>query len=110
MLTQLKSSIVHYGCPIVFLTLNPADRHAPLTLYYAGKEINLKTFDPELWSTSKRLEIMLDNPLAMVEYFHTTIKAIIEGPLKRGLFGKMSHYYGTIEYQGRGTPHTHLAV
>jgi len=110
MLTQLKSSIVRYGCPIVFLTLNPADRHSPLALYYAGKEINLKTFDPELWSTAKRLEIMLDNPLAMVEYFHTTIKAIIEGPLKRGLFGKMSHYYGTIEYQGRGTPHTHLAV
>jgi len=24
--------------------------------------------------------------------------------------GGLRHYYGTIEYQGRGTPHTHLAV
>jgi hypothetical protein len=110
MLTELKSSIVHYGCPIVFLTLNPGDRHSPLALYYAGEEIDLKTFDPHLWSSTKRLEVVMDNPLGMVEYFHTTIKAIIDGPLKHGLFGEMRHHYGTIEYQGRGTPHIHLAV
>ena len=49
MLTELKSSIVHYGCLIIFLTLNPGDRHSPLALYYAGEEIDLKTFDPHLW-------------------------------------------------------------
>jgi hypothetical protein len=82
MLTQLKSSIVYYGCPIVFLTLNPGDQYSPLALYYAGQEIDLKTFDPHLWSSSKRMEVVMDNPLRMVEYFHTTIQAIIEGPLK----------------------------
>src|SRR5579859_1474055 len=110
MLTQLKSSIVYYGCPIVFLALNPGDRHSPLTLYYAGQEIDLKTFDPHLWSLSKCMEVVMDNPLRMVEYFHTKIETIIEGPLKHGLFGKMRHHYGTIEYQGRRTPHIHLAV
>src|SRR5271155_2921952 len=110
MLTELKSSIVHYGCPIVFLTINPGDRHSPLALYYAGQEIDLKTFDPQLWTSAKRLQVVMDNPLGMVEYFHTTIKAIIDGPLKHGLFGKMRHHYGTIEYQGRGTPHVHLAI
>ena len=65
---------------------------------------------PDLWSRSDRLRLMLDNPLAMIEYFHTIIKTIIEGPLKNGLFGEMHHYYGIIEYQGRGTPHIHLAV
>ena len=110
MLTELKSSIVHYGCPIVFLTLNPGDRHSPLALYYAGQEIDLKTFDPHLWSSAKRLEVVMDNPLGMVEYFHMTIKAIIEGPLKHGLFGEMRHHYGIIEYQEQGSPHIHLAV
>ena len=38
------------------------------------------------------------------------ISAIIENMLKGGMFGDASHYYATIEYQGRGTPHTHLAV
>src|SRR5579859_2807588 len=110
MLTQVKSSIAYYGCLIVFLTLNPGDQHSPLTLYYAGQEIDLKTFDPHLWSLSKRMEVVMDNPLRMVEYFHTKIETIIEGPLKHGLFGKMRHHYGTIEYQGRRTPHIHLAV
>ena len=110
MLTQLKSSIVYYSCPLIFLTLNPGERYSPLALFYAGKEINLKTFNPECWTAANRLKVMMDNPLAMLEYFHTTISTIIEGLLKQGLFGKMSHYYGTIEYQGRGSPHIHLAV
>ena len=46
----------------------------------------------------------------MVEYFHNMITAIIENVLKEGIFGDVNHYYGTIEYQGRGTPHMHLAV
>ena len=110
MLTQLKSSIVYYSCPLIFLTLNPGERYSPLALFYAGKEINLKTFNPECWTAANRLKVMMDNPLAMLEYFHTTISTIIEGLLKQGLFGKMRHYYGTIEYQGRGSPHIHLAV
>src|SRR5579859_4367332 len=30
--------------------------------------------------------------------------------LKGGMFGKLIHYQGPIEYQGRGTPHAHLMV
>lgn len=110
MLMQLKSSIVYHGCPIVFLTLNPGDRYSPLALFYAGEEIDLRNFNAEGWSAADRLKSMMENPLAMVEYFHNTVKTIIEGPLKQGLFGRMQHHYGTIEYQGRGTPHIHLAV
>ena len=44
MLTQLKSSMVHFGCPILFLTLNPGERDSPISLYYAGVKIDLKTF------------------------------------------------------------------
>jgi Helitron helicase-like domain at N-terminus len=50
---------------------------------------------------------MLDNPLAVVEYFHNTI---IEKMLKGGMFGELIHYQGPIEYQGRGAPHAHLVV
>jgi hypothetical protein len=47
---------------------------------------------------------MLQNPLAIVEYFHTLVDTIIETVFKQGIFGDLRHYYGTIEYQGRGTP------
>jgi Helitron helicase-like domain at N-terminus len=55
-------------------------------------------------------KVMLDNPLAVVEYFRNTLNAIIEKMLKGGMFGELIHYQGPIEYQGRGTPHAHLVV
>jgi Helitron helicase-like domain at N-terminus len=110
LLAELKSSMVYYGCPLIFLTLNPADRHSPVALRFAGESIDVMDFAPELWSSTKRLQLMMHNPAAVVEYFHTTVSAIIKTMLKGGLFGELVHYYGPIEYQGRGTPHIHLAV
>jgi hypothetical protein len=96
--------IVQYGCPIIFMTLNPADNHSPLALLYAGERIELREFDPDHYPYQDRVRNMVSNPLAVVEYFHNTIQTIIEGPLKGGLFGDLLHHFGTIEYQGRGTP------
>ena len=110
MLAQLKSSIVHFSCPIIFLTINPHERYSPIALFYAGEEIDIHKFLPKCYSLSQRLKRTLNNPLAVVEYFHNMITAIIENVLKEGIFGEVSHYYATIEYQGHGTPHTHLAV
>jgi len=110
MLTELKSSMVYYGCPVIFLTLNPADLHSPISLFYAGEKIDVLQFRPTMHSTSERLRLMLGNPLAVVEYFHNVVNSIIETILKGGMFGELVHYYGPIEYQGRATPHIHLAV
>ena len=110
MLAQLKSSIVHFGCPIIYLTINPHERYSPVALFYAGEDIDVRKFQPKWYSLSQRLKRTLNNPLAVVEYFHNMITAIIENVLKDGIFGDVNHYYATIEYQGRGTPHMHLAV
>ena len=110
MLTELKSSIVYHGCPVIYLTINPGDRHSPLALLYAGVQINVDNFIPDEYSFTERVKKLLQNPLAVVEYFHNMIHAIIEGVLKEGMFGEIAHYYGTIEYQGRFTPHMHMAV
>jgi Helitron helicase-like domain at N-terminus len=110
MLTELKSSVIFFGLPVIYLTINPADRHSPITLLYAGKKINVNHFMPDDYDYTSRVTTLLDNPLAVVEYFHTMIKTIIDKVLKGGLFGKLVHHYGTIEYQGRYTPHMHMAV
>jgi len=67
-------------------------------------------FFPEEYSLTARVKNLLQNPLAVVEYLHNMIQAIIEGVLKEGMFGELAHYYGTIEYQGRFTLHMHMAV
>jgi hypothetical protein len=110
MLTELKSLFIYHGCPVIYLTVNPGDRHSPLALLYAGVKINVEDFIPEEYSFTDRVHALLKNPLSVVEYFHNMVQAIIEGVLKQGMFGELVHYYGTIEYQGRFTPHMHMAV
>ena len=110
MLTELKSSVVFYGMPVIYLTINPGDRNSPLPLLYSGVKINVKNFIPEDYRYTDRVTWLLKNPLAVVEYFHNMVNALIEAVLKKGFFGKMIHHYGTIEYQGRFTPHMHMAV
>jgi hypothetical protein len=110
LLTQLKCAMIYHGCPIIFLTLNPGERHSPIALFYAGEKIDLESFDPKLYNSEDRLKRMVDNPLAVIEYFHSTITTIIEKVLKGGVFGVQTHHFGTIEYQGRYTPHIHMAV
>lgn len=110
MLAQLKSSIVQFGCPLIFITIYPHERYSPLALFYAGEKIDVKQYCPKIYSLASRLRTMLNNPLAVMEYFHTMINTIIEHMLKGGMFGEVAHHFATIEYQGRGTPHTHLAV
>jgi hypothetical protein len=110
LLVQMKSLVVGYGLPLIFLTLNPADNYSPLALFYAGEEIDLNEFDADLYPYKNRVDLLLNNPVAVLLYFHHTIRAILSGPIQMGLFGPLLHYYGTIEYQGRGTPHIHLAI
>jgi hypothetical protein len=110
LLAQLKSAMIYHGCPTIFLTLNPAESHSPIALFYAGEEIDVEHFSPQQYTAERRLERTLNNPLAVVEYFHTMVTTIIEKILKGGVFGDLAHHYGTIEYQGRKTPHIHLAV
>ena len=106
----MKSAMVYFSLPQIFLTLNPGDLVSPVALFYAGEKINVKEFHPRLFSVAERLKTMLDNPLAVVEYFRNIVNMIVKMLLKRGIFGELVHYHGPIEYLGRGPPHTHLLV
>jgi Helitron helicase-like domain at N-terminus len=89
LLAQLKCAMIYHGCPITFLTINPGGHHSPIALFYAGEKFDVGSFDPELYSSEDRLKRMVDNPLAVVEYFHS---AIIEKVLKGGVFGELTHH------------------
>jgi len=84
----------------MFITLNPGDLYSPISLYYAGEKINPKCFLPQWYTSSYHLKMMLRNPLAIIEYFHTLMDTIIKAVFKKGIFGDLHHYYGMIEYQG----------
>ena len=110
MFSQLKSSIVYHGFPVIYMTLNPGEKFSPLALSYAGVPIDMSSFEPQLFELSRRSKILLQNPLAVVTYFHNTVRTILATIVKGGLFGEVKHHFGVIEYQGRGTPHIHMLV
>jgi hypothetical protein len=109
-LPRLKSIVVERGLPMVFLTMNPGERSSALSLLYAGIEIDVNDFVPELFPYFERMRSMLANLLAVIDYFHNTVTAIITTMIEGGMFGEGAHYYGIIEYQRRGTPHIHIFV
>ena len=53
MLAQLKSSIVHFGCPLIYLTINPHERYSPIALFYAGENIDIHKFQSKWYSLSQ---------------------------------------------------------
>jgi hypothetical protein len=106
----MKSATVYFGLPQIFPTLNPADNVPPIALFSAGEKIDDKMFHLKLYLAAVRLRTMLDNPLAVVEYFRNTVDTILKPMLKGGMFGELIHYHGPIEYLGRGPPHVHLLV
>jgi hypothetical protein len=73
----MKAATVYFGLPRIFITLNPADMNPPVALFYAGEKIDVKVFYPRLYSAAERLPTMLNDSLAVVEYFHNTINTII---------------------------------
>src|SRR5947207_10514443 len=97
------------NAPSFFSPSIPAS-NSSITLYYADEKIDIENFDPQSYNSSQRLKMMLENPLAVIEYFRTMIETIIETSLKEGMFGEVAHHYDTTEYQGRYTPHIHMAI
>ena len=63
-LAQLKSSMVYFGVPVIYLTFNPGENNSPIALLYAGDNIDVKSFSPQLYAAGKRLNTTLANPLA----------------------------------------------
>jgi Helitron helicase-like domain at N-terminus len=96
LLTQLKSLIVQFSCPLLYLTINPNERYNSIALLYAVEEIDVRTFQSQMYSLSKRLKSTLKSPLAVIEYFHNMIKNIFDSIIKEGIFWRsvalLCHY------------------
>jgi hypothetical protein len=110
MLVQMKSMVVNLGCPSIYLTINPGDRHSPFVLRFAGESIDPFDFHPSDYTSTERLRTALANPHAVNEYFDTMMHLLVRCVFAGGLFGRLVAHFGVKEFQGRGSPHAHLLV
>ena len=109
--TQIHALIFNQGLPGIFLTLNPADIHSPVALYFAGVKLDLDNIQTEqLMTTYKRAEIIASHPVATAKFFHLLITNILEIMIIGSVLGPIKAYFGTVESQGRGSLHLHLLI
>ena len=109
--THIHALIFNQGLPSIFLTLNPADIHSPVALYFAGIKLDLDNVQAEqLMDAYKRAEIIASHPVATAKFFHTLISNILDTMIIGGVLGPVKAYFGTVESQGRGSLHLHLLI
>ena len=109
--TNIHALIYNQGLPCIFVTLNPADIHSPIALYFAGVKIDLDNIQTELlMDTYKRAEIIASHPVATAKFFHVLITSILDTMISGGILGSIKAYFGTVESQGRGSLHLHLLI
>ncbi|KAJ2913599.1 hypothetical protein MD484_g6811, partial [Candolleomyces efflorescens] len=111
---ELWSLVSFSNAPQWFLTLSPADNKHPLCIYMASHDIEFK---PEIKGYAERQHLVTRNPVACARFFDHVVKLFIkhicgwsDEDQTRGLFGKPSGYYGTVEQQGRMTLHLHFLL
>lgn len=88
----------------------------------AGKDISSDVLlSEDVPPFLERAEAVAQDPVAVAEWFHTLIPAILSGlfghtnrgkdfRFQKGVFGQLSAYFGTIENQARGALHFHLLL
>ncbi len=109
--TRIHALIYNQGLPSIFLTLNPADIHSPVALYFAGVKLDLDNIKIEqLMNTYKRAEIIASHPVATAKFFNILISNILDTMIMGGVVGPIKAYFGTVESQGRGSLHLHLLI
>jgi hypothetical protein len=109
--TKIHALIYNQGLPSIFLTLNPADIHSPVALYFAGVKLDLDNIQMEqLMNAYKRAEIIASHPVATAKFFHLLITNILDTMIVGGVLGPVKAYFGTVESQGRGSLHLHLLI
>ncbi|CAF3460105.1 unnamed protein product, partial [Rotaria socialis] len=109
--TQIHALIFNQGLPSIFMTINPADIHSRVALYFAGVDLDLDTILPEkIPSTYERAQIIASHPVATARFFNVLISSILKCMVEKGVLGPIKAYFGTVENQGHGSLHLHILM
>jgi hypothetical protein len=109
--TQIHALVFNQGLPSIFMTINPADIHSRVALYFAGVDLDLNKILPEtVPSTYERAQIVAAHPVATARFFNVLISSILNSMVEKGVLGPTKAYFGTVESQGRGSLHLHILI
>ena len=109
--SQIHALIFNQGLPSIFMTINPADIHSRVALYFAGVDLDIDKIVAEtIPSTYERAQIIASHPVATARFFNVLISSILTCMIEKGVLGPTKAYFGTVESQGRGSLHLHMLI
>ena len=109
--TKIHSLCFNVGLLSLFVTINPADIHSPVALYFAGVDLDLDKILPERLATSyDRAKIIANHPVSTAKFFNCLINNILKCLIQGDVVGPVKAHFGTVESQGRGSLHFHLLI
>ncbi|VDC00928.1 unnamed protein product [Peniophora sp. CBMAI 1063] len=111
MRSKVRAMLKSFGCPTLFVTLNPTDVLSLQLHVLCGGDPN--QFGQ--MTDYQRTKQVVDHPAETAIWFDRIIKSFIKIILRHGsdspgLFGTSEAYFGTVEAQGRGSLHCHMLL
>jgi hypothetical protein len=111
---KIQSSVIHFGLPVLWFTINPNDLTSPIKKWLS---ISQTALPEELSDLSQRLEdhfhrlrFSTEDPVSSVRFFHEELEVFFSQLVQVGrdsCLGKVSHYIGSVETNKRGMLHLH---
>ncbi|XP_044715944.1 PIF1 protein [Hirsutella rhossiliensis] len=108
------SSDIRAGMPAIWITISPNDINNPVKMKLAIHRLHdyesAKELLADLHEKYDRIALSTMDPVSSAIFFHREVSLFFEKYVNAGqesVFGKISHYYATVETNERGSLHLH---
>ncbi|PVH90212.1 hypothetical protein DM02DRAFT_683692 [Periconia macrospinosa] len=111
---KIQALNVWTGTPAIWFTINPNDINNPIKMRLSIHRLHdydtAKELLADLRGRYDRIALSTMDPVSSAIFFHREVSLFFEKYVRTGqesVFGKISHYYATVETNDRGSLHLH---
>ncbi|RTE68233.1 hypothetical protein BHE90_017390 [Fusarium euwallaceae] len=111
---KIQALNIWTGMPAIWITVNPNDINNPVKMQLSIHRLHdhdaAKELLTDLRGRYDRIALSTTDPVSAATFFHREISLFFEKYVRVGqesVFGKISHYYATVETNDRGSLHLH---
>lgn len=111
---KIQAVNIWTGMPAIWITVNPNDINNPVKMWLSIHRLHEHDTAKELLADLRgrydRIALSTMDPVSAAIFFHREISLFFEKYVRTGqesVFGKISHYYATVETNDRGSLHLH---
>ena len=111
---KIQALCVRTGMPAIWFTINPNDINNPVKMRLAIHRLHDYDRAEELLANLQemydKIALSIMDPVSSAIFFYREVSLFFEKYVRAGqesVFGKISHYYATVETNDRGSLHLH---